>query len=49
MVGSYMTEIIHTMKLGPNAQPSIKFLPGTATRPGLRQTRRGINFNLSGD
>ena len=49
MVGSYMTEIIHTMKLGPNAQPSIKFLPGTATRPGLRQRRRAINFNLSGD
>ena len=49
MVGSYMTEIIHTMKLGPNAQPSIKFLPGTATRPGLRQPRRTIRLNFYGD
>jgi hypothetical protein len=49
MVGSYMTEIIHTMKLGPNAQSSITLLPGTATRPGLRQPRRTIRLNFYGD
>lgn len=49
MVGSYMTEIIHTMKLGPNAPSKITLLPGTATRPGLRQPRRTIRLNFFGD
>ena len=49
MVGSYMTEIIHTMKLGPNVQSSITLLPGTATRPGLRQPQRTIRLNYYGD
>tara|TARA_B100001971_G_scaffold6592_1_gene5483 strand:+ start:397 stop:1872 length:1476 start_codon:yes stop_codon:yes gene_type:complete len=49
MVGSYMTEIIHTVKLGPNAPSKITLLPGTATRPGLRQARRTIRLNFYGD
>ena len=49
MVGAYLTEIIHTKKLGPNARSRITFLPGTATRVGLRQQRRSIRFNFFGD
>ena len=49
MVGSYLTEIIHTKKLVPNARSRITFLPGTATRVGLRQQRRSIRFNFFGD
>jgi len=48
MVGSYMTEIIHTAKLVPNAT-SVPLLPGAATRFGIRQPRRTFRIFLSGN
>lgn len=46
MVGSYLTEIIHVQKLGPNAVADQTLLPGTTNRPGVRQPRRNIRLNF---